>query len=85
MIKEFFEEHDYLCFKLQHIGRHGGGWLIRIYNTTLDLGCTEPIYEHIVLDFEINNSNVDFETIIMDPVINWWKDICKNVRKGIVE
>ena len=28
MIKEFFEEHDNLCFKLQHTGRHGGGWLI---------------------------------------------------------
>lgn len=79
MLKEFFEDHDHLCFRLQRTGRHGGGWLIRIYNTTLDLGCTEPIYEHIVLDSEINNSNVDFETIIMTPVINWW-DFCSYVK-----
>ena len=78
MLKEFFEEHDHLCFRLQRTGRHSG-WLIRIYNTTLDLGCTEPIYEHIVLDSEINNSNVDFETIIMTPVINWW-DFCLGCR-----
>ena len=37
MIKEFFEMHDHLCFKLQHIGRHNGKWQVRIYNTTLDL------------------------------------------------
>ena len=82
MLKEFFENHDHLCFRLQRTGRHGGGWLIWIYNTTLDLGCTEPIYEHIVLDSEINNSNVDFETIIMTPVINWW-DFYSYVRKGL--
>lgn len=76
MIKEFFEKHDHLCFKLQRTGRHSGGWLIRIYNTTLDLGCIDPIYEHIILDSEINNSNVDFETIIMTSVINWWEGIC---------
>lgn len=23
---------EYLCFRLQRTGRHGGGWLIRIYN-----------------------------------------------------
>lgn len=74
MIKEFFEEHNHLCFKLQHIDRYGGGWQIRIYNTTLDFCCTEPIYKHIVLDSEINDSNADFETMIMTPVINWWKD-----------
>lgn len=81
MLKEFFEEHDHLWFRLQRIDRqcYGGGWLIRIYNTTLDLGCTEPIYEHIILDSEINNSNVDFETIIMTPVINWW-DFCLGCR-----
>lgn len=74
MIKEFFEEHNHLCFKLQHIDSHNGGWQIQIYNTTLDFGCTDTIYKHIVLDCEINDSNVDFETMIMTPVINWWKD-----------
>lgn len=38
MLKEFFEEHDHLCFRLQRTGRHGGGWLIRIYNTTESKG-----------------------------------------------
>ena len=69
MIKEFFEEHDHLCLKLQHISRFGGGWQIRIYNTTLDFGCREPIYEHIILDSEFNDSNADFETIIMGNCI----------------
>lgn len=73
IIKEFFETRDHLCFKLQHIGRYDGGWKIQIYNTTLDLDCAEPIYEHIVLDSEIDNSNVDFETLIMTPVINCGK------------
>ena len=73
MIKEFFEMHDHLCFKLQHIGRHNGKWQVRIYNTTLDFACTDPIYEYTILDSEINNSNVDFETMIMTPSIDWWK------------
>ena len=34
MIKEFFENHDHLCFKLQHIGRYGGAWKIQICNST---------------------------------------------------
>lgn len=74
MIKEFFEEHDHLCLKLQHIRRYGGGWLIKIYNTTLDFGCRESIYDHIILDSEFNGSNVDFETVIMAPIIDWWNN-----------
>ena len=72
MIKEFFENHDHLCFKLQHIGRYGGAWKIQICNSTLELGCSEPIYAHIILDSDIKDSNADFETMIMAPVIRWW-------------
>lgn len=74
MIKEFFEKYDHLCFKLQHDSRYGGGWLMQIYNTTLDFGCKEPIFQQRILDSEFNDSNADFETVIMIPVINWWNN-----------
>ena len=72
MIKEFFKEHDHLRFALQHLDIFDGGWEIRIYNTTYDFE-VDPIYTHFIEDKEINKLNVDFETAIMTPVINWWK------------
>ena len=33
-----------------------------------------PIYDHVILDSEINNSNIGFEAMIMIPVINWWEN-----------
>ena len=71
-IKEFFKEHDHLRFALQHLSIFDGGWEIRIYNTTYDLG-VDPIYTYFIEDKEIDELNVDFETAIMTPVINWWK------------
>ena len=72
MIKEFFKEHDHLRFALQHLSIFDGGWKIRIYNTTYDFG-VDPIYTYFIEDKEIDELNVDFETAIMTPVINWWK------------
>ena len=31
------------------------------------------IYAHFIEDKEIDELNVDFDTAIMTPVINWWK------------
>ena len=70
MIKEFFKEHDHLRFALQHLSIFDGGWEIRIYNTTYDFGI-DPIFEHYIVDEELERLNVDFETAIMTPVINW--------------
>ena len=72
MIKEFFKEHDHLRFSLQHLDAFDGGWKISIYNTTYDFG-VDTIYTHFIEDKEIDELNVDFETAIMTPIINWWK------------
>lgn len=77
MIKKFFEEHDHLRFALQHLDIFGGVWEIRIYNTTYDFGI-DPIYTHIIRDNELDNLNVDFETAIMTPVIDWWETVCNH-------
>ena len=77
-IKEFFEEHTHLKLGLQHLGIFGGGFQIQVYNTTWDP--FEPIFVHFVTDFDVNHLNVDFETIIMTPIINWWRD-CENKRR----
>ena len=71
-IREFFKEHDHLRFTLQHLDIFDGGWEIRIYNTTYDFGF-EPIYTHFIEDKEMDALNVDFETAIMTPIINWYK------------
>ena len=71
MIKKFFIEHDHLALALRHVGTHNGEWVIRIFNTTYDFG-VDPIFEHRILDSELDCLNVDFETAIMTPIINWW-------------
>ncbi len=75
MIKEFFRKNDHLCFQLQHLSVFGGGWRIRVYNTSYDMSCSEPIFEHFVSDFDISNLNVDFDMAIMTPVIIWWEKV----------
>ena len=75
MIKEFFEKNTHLKFAIQHLGIHGGGFMINVYNTTYDI--IDPIFEHFITDFELERLNVDFETAIMTPIINWWKDVNK--------
>ena len=83
-IKEFFKDHDHLRFTLQHLDIFDGGWEIRIYNTTYDFGI-EPIFEHYILDEELESLNVDFETAIMTPVINWKEDLerKRKEKKGL--
>ena len=76
MIKELFKEHDYLRFSLQHHNIYGGEWEICIYNTACDFG-TEPIFAHYIIDKELESLNVDFETAIMIPVLNWKNDLDK--------
>lgn len=78
-IKEFFEEHTHLKLGLQHLGIFDGGFMIQVYNTTYDP--FEPVFKHFITDFEVTNLNVDFETIIMTPIINWYDD-CEKRRKG---
>ena len=74
MIKEFFKKNSHL--KLQHLDLFGGGWKIEIYNTTYDFGIN-PIFGHYIADEELERLNVDFETAIMTPVINWKEDLEK--------
>lgn len=80
MIEKFFREHSHLKLSLQQLGLFGGGWQIEIYNTTWD-GGIEPIFRHYIMNETIENLNVDFETIIMTPIINWWEDNEKRRRR----
>lgn len=82
MIKEFFNKNTHLKLSLQHVGINGGGFEIKVYNTTWDY-CFSPIFMHFVSDFDIEHLKVDFETIIMTPIINWWDDIeQRRLKKG---
>lgn len=83
MIKEFLKKHSHLKLGLQHLELHGGGWKIEIYNTTYNLGL-EPVFEHYITDDKINNLNVDFETAIITPIVNWLED-CEERRKKNVK
>lgn len=79
MIKEFFEKNTHLKLGLQHVGVNGGGFEVKVYNTTWD--CFSPIFMHFISDSDIQNMNVDFETLIMTPIINWWDDILKKRKE----
>ena len=73
MIKEFLEKYNHLKLSLQHLDEFGGCWRIQIYNTTYDSGL-DPIFVHYITDEELNNLNLDFETAIMIPVLNWMSE-----------
>lgn len=82
MIKKFFKEHDHLKLGLQHLGLYGGGWKIQVYNTTYDSGF-ESIFEHYILDEEMENLNVNFETAIITPIINWYEDCIERRNENV--
>lgn len=71
MIKEFLKEHPYLRLEIKHIN---GVWddcfRIKLYD---DRRTRNTMYEINILDTEIENLNVDFETAIMTPIISWYK------------
>lgn len=75
-MKEFFKEHSHLELSLQHIsvGPFKGCWRIRIYNKTWDPTRTDPVFEHYVTDELIERCVLDFETVIMTPILNWWEE-----------
>lgn len=71
-IMDFLREHDHLRLSLQHLDIIGGGWEIKIYNTTWSY--MEPVFTYFITDDEIDNLNIDFETVIMTLIINWWDE-----------
>lgn len=80
-IKEFFKEHDNLKLDLQHYPFIGGCWTILIYDTTKY--SLEPIFKRTIVDEEIDKLNLDFETIIMTHVEEWWETRQKN--KNVID
>ena len=80
MIKEFFKKNSHLKLGLKYLGLYGGGWKIEVYNTAYDFRIG-PIFEHYILDEELESLNVDFETAIMTPVVNWKEDLEKKERR----
>lgn len=82
MIEEFFKKYSHLKLALQHLGLCGGGWKIQIYNATYDFG-VDPIFEYYIRDDELKSLNVDFETAIMTPIINWKRDLYLEREKAL--
>lgn len=70
MIRQFLKDHPYLSVKISYFTSLGGRWVIQIYNSTFDR-CI-PIFEYTLLEEELNDLNVVFETALMTPVLNWW-------------
>lgn len=73
MLKEFLQKHTHLSVKFSYSNnslQFGSYWIIQIFNNTFDL-CT-PIFEYKMTAKELDNINVDFETALMTPVVNWW-------------
>lgn len=70
MLEEFLKTHSHLSIKFSYHRARGYYWMIQIFNTTFDL-CT-PIFEYKMTAEELDNLNVDFETALMTPVVNWW-------------
>lgn len=76
-LNDFFKKNGHLKLGLQHLDLNGGVWRIQIYNTTYDFGI-EPVFEHLISDAEVETCVLDFETVIMTPILNWWKDSHKD-------
>lgn len=76
MLKEFLQKHTHLSVKFSYVGglnNHwtpSNYWVIQVFNNTFDL-CT-PIFEYTMTAEELDKLNVDFETALITPIVNWW-------------
>ena len=70
MLKKFLQTHSHLSVKFMYLPCLGGMWKIQVFNHTFDL-CT-PIFEYSILEEELDDLNVDLETALIVPVVNWW-------------
>lgn len=73
-VKQFLDTNTQFKLSIQHLGLFGGCFKIQLYNTTYDYFCENPVFEHYILDFDIKNLAVDFETVIMTPIVAWFED-----------
>lgn len=70
MIKEFLKEHPFFRLEIVYIdGFWENGWQIRLYDDRTRI----MLFSHKILATAIENLNVDFETAIMTPIINWYE------------
>lgn len=74
-LKEFFQKNKNLYIELQHLDLYGGAWRIHIYDVTRYI--ERPVFKHIIPDAEIEACVLDFETVIMTPILNWFKTQAK--------
>lgn len=77
MLKEFLEKNDHFKIAIQE---YDGGFKVEVYNTTLDFLCEKPVFKHFISGFDIQNTYVDFETLVVTPINNWLEE-CENKRK----
>lgn len=70
MIKEFLKEHPFFRLEIVYIdGFWENGWQIRLYDDRTRI----MLFSHKILATAIESLNVDFETAIMTPIINWYE------------
>lgn len=77
MIKEFLKEHPFFRLEIVYIdGFWENGWQIRLYDDRTRI----MLFSHKILATAIENLNVDFETAIMTPIINWYEQQTEEKR-----
>ena len=69
--KEFLYKYKNLKIS-ERYWDYGPGILVQVYDTSI-----EPynlVFEHFISKFDLDNLKVDYETIVMTPIITWCKE-----------
>ena len=67
--QEFLSTYTHYKIVEQYKNEFGGGILIEVYDTTWTL--MAPIFRHFISQFDLDNSLLDYEHLVMIPIINW--------------
>ena len=70
---EFLKKNPQYKLVEQYKENFGGGILVEIYDTTWTL--ITPIFRHLISQFDLDNLKVDYETIVMAPILNWHNNL----------
>ena len=71
--QEFLSTYTHYKIVEQYKNELGGGILIEIYDTTWTL--ITPIFRHFISQFDLDNLKVDYETMVMTPILNWHNNL----------
>ena len=71
--QEFLSTHTNYKIVEQYKNELGGGILVEIYDTTWTL--ITPIFRHFISQFDLDNSLLDYEHLVMTPILNWYNNL----------